>query len=144
MKVIALIGESCVGKSTLAEALRVDLNAKVYAGKDYVRLARSEPEARRVFAALLAGAAEPVIYVVSEEDQLALLPDDCVRVLLTAPLEVKKERFAKRMGGKLPPPVCAMLEKKHGAFDGIRCDVRLEFGNYDPQTARGEIARFLA
>lgn len=143
MKVIALIGENCVGKSTLAEALRVDLNAKVYTGKDYVRLAKSEPEARRVFAALIAGATEPVIYVVSEEEQLALLPADCLRVLMTAPLEVKKERFARRMGGKLPPPVSAMLEKKHGAFDGVRCDMRLDFGNYDSETARGEIARFL-
>ncbi len=144
MKVIALIGESCVGKSTLAETLRVDLNAKVYAGKDYVRLAKSEPEARRAFAALLAGAIEPVIYVVSEMDQLALLPEDCVRVLITAPLAVKMERFSKRMGGKLPPPVSAMLEKKHGTFDGIRCDMRLDFGNYDAQTACGAIARFLA
>jgi hypothetical protein len=28
-----------------------------------------------------------------------------------------KERFAQRMHGHLPPPVAAMLDKKHGSFD---------------------------
>ncbi len=138
-----MIGESCVGKSTLAEALRQRLGAKVYAGKDYMRLAKTEAEARRVFAALLADAAEPVVYVVSEMDQLALLPEDCARVLMTAPIEVMKERFAKRTGGKLPPPIASMLERKHGMFDAVSCDARLTHGAYDTETACGEIARML-
>ena len=33
--VIAIFGESCTGKSTLADALREKLNAQVFTGKDY-------------------------------------------------------------------------------------------------------------
>ena len=36
---IGIIGESCTGKSTLAERLKAQLNAEVYTGKDYLRLA---------------------------------------------------------------------------------------------------------
>ena len=40
---------------------------------------------------------ETIIYVISEKEQLALLPDRCVRVLVTASLETIKTRFAARM-----------------------------------------------
>ncbi len=40
--VIAIFGESCTGKTTLAERLKHALNAEVYAGKDYLRLAKNE------------------------------------------------------------------------------------------------------
>lgn len=139
--VVALIGESCVGKSTLAGLLRERCGAQIYAGKDYLRLSKSAPEARRAFAALLAGAEAPMVYVVSEADQLALLPDHCTRVLMTAPLDVIKERFARRMGGSLPPPVAGMLERKHGLFDDTRRDISLAHGECDPAAACEEIAR---
>ena len=42
---IAIIGESCTGKSTLADKLKQDFNAAVYTGKDYLRLAKSPSEA---------------------------------------------------------------------------------------------------
>lgn len=138
--VIALIGGSCVGKSTLADALAKQLQAKVFTGKDYVRLAKSEADARRAFAVYLKDAAEPVIYVVSEIDQLELLPEKCVRVLMSAPIQVVKERFAQRTGGKLPPPVAAMLEKKHDMFDGVSHEIHLVYGAYEIHDACAKIA----
>lgn len=38
---IAIIGENCVGKSTLAEKIREKLPAEIYSGKDYLRLKKS-------------------------------------------------------------------------------------------------------
>lgn len=39
---ITIFGESCTGKSTLADALKERTGAQVYSGKDYLRLAKSE------------------------------------------------------------------------------------------------------
>ncbi|MDE7439234.1 MAG: hypothetical protein K2N23_01815 [Clostridia bacterium] len=125
---IAIIGESCTGKSTLADKLKGQFNATVYTGKDYLRLAKSPAEAEAVFKKLLAESVdgENVIYVISESEHLALLPENCFKILVTAPLSVIKERFAARMRGILPPPVEAMLERNHGKFDGIQCDFHYE------------------
>ena len=75
--VIGIFGESCTGKSTLAESLKRPLLAGVYAGKDYLRVAPQEETARAEFAALLrrhaAGGAH-IIYIAAEPEQLALLP----------------------------------------------------------------------
>ena len=123
---IAIIGESCTGKSTLADKLKADFNATVYTGKDYLRLAKSPTEAEAVFKKLLLQSVdgENVIYVISESEHLQLLPESCFKILVTAPLSVIKERFATRMRGILPPPVEAMLEKNHGKFDEIKCDFK--------------------
>ena len=40
--VIGIFGESCTGKSTLAEKLKTQLDAEVYTGKDYLRLAKND------------------------------------------------------------------------------------------------------
>ena len=138
--VIAIFGESCTGKSTLAEPLAKTLGAKVYSGKDYLRLAKSEAEAERLFCELLSGEA-PVIYVLAEPELLRLLPEGCVRVLAKASLETIQTRFAARMRGNLPAPVAQMLERKHGAFDAEPCDLV-----YDSDTDAPEqtLARILA
>ena len=47
--VIGIIGENCAGKSTLADAIRTQLQAEVITGKDYLRLAKSEAEAAALF-----------------------------------------------------------------------------------------------
>lgn len=122
--VIAIIGESCTGKSTLADKLKDDFNATVYTGKDYLRLAKSPSEAEAVFKKLLVQSVDGdnVIYVISEAEHLQLLPENCFRILVTADLSVIKERFSVRMRGNLPPPVAAMLERNHGKFDGIQHD----------------------
>ena len=96
--VIALFGDSCTGKSTIATALAPSLSAEVFSGKDYLKLAKSESMAAALFQKKLRGK-ETILYVISEKDQLALLPGGCVRVLVTAGLATIKERFAVRMHG---------------------------------------------
>lgn len=129
--VIAIFGESCTGKSTLAENLKRRLEAELYTGKDFLRLAKSEDQAKAAFQALLVRAAEGpeiVIYVISEPEHLALLPQNCLRVLVTAPLEEICHRFAQRTGGRLPDPVRTMLERRHGCFDSEPCEVHIVSG----------------
>ena len=126
--VIGIIGESCAGKSTLAEAIRAEIGAEIVTGKDYLRMARSEGAARARFSEKLRGAVagDNVIYVISEPEHLQLLPDGAIRILVSADIDTIKARFAARMRGSLPAPVAEMLEKKHGMFDGgdydYRCD----------------------
>ena len=68
---------------------------------------------------------DDVIYVISEKDQLALLPDGAFRILVTAELATVKSRFAKRMNGNLPKPVELMLERKHGMSNNEKCDMHI-------------------
>lgn len=125
--VIAIIGESCVGKSTLADKLKEKLGAEVITGKDYLRLAKNEAIAKKLFQKKLEEAltGAHIVYVISEKEHLALVPDGAVRVLMTADLELILERFTARMRGNLPAPVKMMLEKKHGVFDREPCDYRI-------------------
>lgn len=125
--VIAIFGESCVGKSTLATLLKEKMNAQVFTGKDYLRLAKNESIAKKLFQKKLEEAlnGDHIVYVISEREHLQLLPDGAVRVLMTADLELILERFTARMRGTLPAPVKMMLEKKHGVFDREPCDYRI-------------------
>ncbi len=123
--VIALLGDSCTGKSTIAEKLASQLSAEVYSGKDYLRLAKSESMAAALFKKKLHGD-ETIIYVISEKAQLAWLPETCIRVLVTASLPTIKQRFAIRMHGSLPAPVAAMLERKYGQFEAEPHSLRLD------------------
>ena len=130
---IGLIGESCTGKTTLANQIKASIGAEIYSGKDYLRLAKNENDAKKLFIQKLKAAitGENVIYVISETDHLSLLPDGAFKILITADLEIIKERFAIRMNGKLPPPVAAMLEKKHGCFDQEICNLHVHNGETD-------------
>lgn len=124
---IAIIGESCVGKSTLANKLNERLNAKIYTGKDYLRLNKNEEVATREFKKILNNITqENIIYIISEKDQLSLLPDNAFNILVTADLELIKDRFKNRLNGKLPLPVEKMVEAKHGIFNDIRYDYKIE------------------
>lgn len=127
---IGIIGESCVGKSTLAQKLKEQLGAEIYTGRDYLRLAKNEAIAKKLFQKKLEEAltGSHVVYVISEKEQLELLPEGAVRVLMTAELDVILERFTVRMRGTLPPPVKAMLERKHGCFDDIKYSFHIHSG----------------
>ena len=97
---ITIFGESCTGKSTLADALKERTGAQVYSGKDYLRLAKSEGMAKALFQKQLKEAAAgegDLIYVIAEPELLALVPDGGVRVLVTAELPDIKARFAAQM-----------------------------------------------
>ena len=139
--VIGIFGESCTGKSTLAERLKGMLNAEVYAGKDYLRFAKNENMAKKLFQKELEAAVsgKHIIYVISEPEHLPLLPEGALRVLVTADLELIKARFAGRMKGNLPAAVAAMLERKHGCFDGERHHIHVISGETDPDTVWNQI-----
>jgi len=122
---IAIIGESCTGKSTIADKLSRLTERKIFTGKDYLKLAKNEAEAKEVFVKMLNESSD-IIYVISEMEHLELLPADAFRVLVTADLEVIKMRFAKRMNGSLPTPVATMLETKHGMFDNIVYQLKID------------------
>ena len=128
--VIGIFGESCTGKSTLAEKIAAAFPCEVFTGKDWLRLAKNENIAKTMFRKKLVSAVdgENIIYVISEKEHLPLLPEGALRILVTADLELIKERFAQRMRGNLPVPVAAMLEKKHGCFDAEPHDIHVISG----------------
>lgn len=144
--IIAVFGESCTGKSTLTAKLKEMLSAEVYSGKDYLRLAKNEADAEMKFRNLLkeTQAADSILIdVISEPEQLKLLPAGCLRVLVTADLEQIEARFAKRTGGVLPPPVAAMLQRKHGVFDAQPHDLHIHTSQTSPDEACKQILQTL-
>ncbi len=143
--VVAIFGESCTGKSTLAKALSEQISAECCTGRDYLRLAKNEAAAEAAFRAKLAEALSDgnVIYLCTEPKLLALVPDGAVRVLVTAELELIKTRFAQRMRGVLPPPVAAMLERQHGVFDAEPHDVHVVSGETTIEEACAQILALL-
>lgn len=128
---IAIIGENCVGKSTLANKINEKLNAKIYSGKDYLRLEKNPSMALEKFKALLKESVTGgnIIYLITEKEHLNLLPEGTFKIVLTAELEVIKERFKERMRGNLPLPLEKMLEAKHGIYDNLECNLKLN-SNY--------------
>lgn len=134
--IIALIGESCTGKTTLAQSLQEVLAAKVMQGKEYLKMAKNPLQAKQVFQEYLneyEQANQYLIYVIAEQEQAAMLPDRTVRILMTADLELKLERFATRMKGTLPPPVEQMIRRNHGQFDQMAHDMHIHNGHFDMQ-----------
>lgn len=143
--VIGVIGENCAGKSVLAGGLRDAIGGEIVTGKDYLRMAKTEKEAEKLFKEKLRGAltGETVLYVISEAEQLALLPQGAVKILVTADLDLIKERFKARLRGNLPKPVEQMLERKHGMFDGGEYDFRFESGRDDIAAFCEQVARIM-
>ena len=139
--VIGIFGESCTGKSTLAQRIAASLPCEIYTGKDWLRLAKNESIAKMMFQKKLTAAVNGgnIIYVISEKEHLPLLPEDALRILVTADLELIKSRFAQRMRGNLPAPVAAMLEKKHGCFDAEPHDIHVVSGVTDLDAAAEQI-----
>lgn len=131
--VIGIFGESCTGKSTLAERIAASLPCEIVTGKDWLRLAKNENIAKVMFQKKLTGAVngENIVYVISEPEHLPLLPEGALRILVTADLETIKSRFALRMRGSLPAPVADMLKKKHGCFDTQPHDIHVVSGETD-------------
>ena len=131
--VIGIIGENCTGKSTLANQIKSSLGAEIITGKDFLRIAKSESEAKVMFKRKLENAVsgDNIIYVITEPEHINLLPEDAVRILVYADIDTIKERFKARMHGILPAPVAMMLEKKHGIFDNMPYDYRFDGVNGD-------------
>ena len=138
---IGIIGENCSGKSTLASLIKKEIDAEIISGKDYLRMAKSESEAAALFQEKLRHAVSGanLIYVISEPEHVAFLPDGAVRILVYADLPTIKERFKDRMHGNLPAPVAQMLEKKHGIFDDGFYDYRFDGVNGDAASLCDEL-----
>lgn len=64
---IAIIGENCVGKSTLAERIREKLPAEIYSGKDYLRLEKNPAMALEQFKTMLRASVtgDNIIYLIT-------------------------------------------------------------------------------
>lgn len=126
--VLGLFGESCTGKSTIADEIKKRMEVQIFSGKDYLRFAKNEEEARRLFIVFLEShetTDDLIIYITAEKEQLSLIPKKAVRILVTADLDTIKERFSKRMKGNLPGPVAAMLERNHGMFSNELYDLSI-------------------
>ena len=129
---IAIMGENCVGKSTLASKINEKLSAKIYSGKDYLRLEKNPSMALEKFKTILKESVtgDNIIYLITEKEHLNLLPEGAFKIVLTAEIDVIKERFKERMRGNLPLPLEKMLEAKHGMYDNLECNIKLD-ANYD-------------
>ena len=129
---IVIIGENCVGKTTLANKINKKLGATIYTGKDYLRLEKNPSAAAETFKATLKASLKGnnIIYLITEKEHIQLIPEGAFRIVLSAELDVIKERFKARMRGNLPMPVEKMLEAKHGMYDSLDCNLKLD-GNYN-------------
>ena len=138
---IAIIGENCVGKSTLANKLNEKLGAKIFSGKDYLRLEKNPSAAMETFKATLRASVngDNIIYIITEKDHIQLLPEGTFKIVLTAELDIIKARFKERMRGNLPMPVEKMLEAKHGMYDALDCNIKLD-GNYNIEDVLNALA----
>ncbi|MCD4712629.1 MAG: hypothetical protein K8R73_05035 [Clostridiales bacterium] len=119
------MGQSCTGKSTVADQMKLQYGAEVFSGKDYLRMAKNENEAWNTFYKLLENAAidkspeNILIYVITEKEHLNRLSslEGVKKVKFTASLEIIKERFAQRMRGNLPIPVEKKLEIQYKEWE---------------------------
>ncbi len=138
---IAIIGENCVGKSTLANKIVEKLSAKIFSGKDYLRLEKNPSAAMETFKATLQASVDGdnIIYIITEKEHIQLLPEGAFKIVLTAELDVIKARFKERMRGNLPMPVEKMLEAKHGMYDDLDCNIKLD-GNYNIEDVLNALA----
>jgi len=129
------MGQSCTGKSTVADKVKEITNAEIFTGKDYLRLAKSESEACKLFYEKLSNVAENkdsvseiIIYLITEKSQLDRIMDikGAYKVKFTATLDTVKSRFAQRMHGKLPPAVEKMIDKQYEEWMNIEGDINVD------------------
>ncbi len=132
---IIIAGERCTGKSDLAKAIMEKIHAEFFAGRDYVRLAPTEPEAVDRFQLLLAEkqhSEDYVIFLLTEPDLFALVPPGSFVVMCRSRLETSKARFARQMpDGDLSPVIASMLERQRGCFDHIPRSLTLDTDGAD-------------
>jgi cytidylate kinase len=147
LMVICIMGESCTGKSTAADYIKKETGAKIFTGKDYLKLAKNEDEAKKTFRSLLeshVSETQGVIFVVSEKEDLILVPENALKILFTADINVIKERFKERMHGNLVPPVEKMLERKAGLFSDVQHDLVIESDQISKEEMNEKLKSFLS
>lgn len=127
--VIVMMGSNCTGKTSMTKELMKYFDVEAYSGKDYLRLAKNENIAWKLFYKKLQESQDEkasesiIIYELAEKKDLAQLEGlDYKKVKMTAELDVIKKRFKERVGGQLPPPLAKMLEAKASQWDGVDVD----------------------
>ena len=133
------MGESCTGKSTIADIISDKINAEVCSGKEYLKLAKNEYDAWKIFYDKLVDASADVyncdnniIYVITETDMIAKFDNlNCVKVKFIADIDIIKTRFSKRMKGNLPKPIISMIERKSLEWKEIEGDIVLDTSKND-------------
>lgn len=126
-------GPSCTGKSAVADLMKTKYGVQAFAGKDFMRMAKNPDEAWKLFYEVLSEASSKeslseasVVYMVTELDQLEKVKSLTGAHVITfqAAPEVVKSRFASRMGGNMPAPISAMIDKQletWGKLEGYPC-----------------------
>ena len=142
------MGPSCSGKSTAGEIVGKRTGAKIYSGKDYLRLAKAEGEAWRVFQEKMVEAAghgkeESLIFVCTEKELFDRISvkENIFTVRFTATPEDIKRRFAERMRGNLPKPLEMMLEKQMHLWEGIEAKLLVNSSSESSEDAAESILR---
>ena len=134
------MGQSCTGKSTIANKVKELTGAKIYTGKDYLRMAKDENQAWKLFHEKLSkvgsneeSSKETIIYLITEKEELDRTVDikDSCKVKFNAPLDTIKSRFTKRMNGNLPQPVEKMLEKQYEEWKSVEGDINVDSSEED-------------
>lgn len=145
------MGASCTGKSSAADDLKELMDVQIYTGKDYLRMAKNEDEAWKIFSKKLREASsnkdlscQSIIYVVSEKSILPKLQsiNDGITIKFTANLDVVKSRFATRMKGNLPNPVEKMLERQLIDWKDIDADLCIDTTNEEIKEVAKKIYNF--
>ena len=133
--VIALIGGRCCGKSALAKAICDKVHAEIFTGCSYRDLAPEESTARALFRQRMLEEEftdSYLIYIVTDREQMNLLPPRCLRVLCKASLKTVMARFSAQMQEPLTPAMAAMLKKQYNSFDECPHDLSVDPTWYDP------------
>lgn len=145
------MGASCTGKSSAADELKELMDAQIYTGKDYLRMAKNEDEAWKIFSEKLRAASsnkdlpcQSIIYVVSEKSILQKFQSisDGITIKFTADSDVVKSRFAARMKGNLPNPVEKMLERQLIDWKDIDADLCIDTTNEEIKEVAKKIYNF--
>jgi len=148
---LIFFGPSCSGKSTVATIIAARTKAELWAGKDYLRLARHEPEAKKLFTDMLRSASgKPdfalgsIIYVVTDLAQadFVIEGDTVTTVKFTASPEVLQGRFRKRAGGQLPPGVAEMLDRQAQQSGTEKAQLKFDTSQMHPEIIADAIMVF--
>ncbi|SFB03210.1 hypothetical protein [Clostridium frigidicarnis] len=146
------MGPSCTGKSTVAEELSKLTPSEIFSGKDYLRLAKNENEAWKVFNENLSKASEDkdisnksIIYIVSEKESLSKIEgiNNSITVKFASDLDFIKERFAKRMRGNLPSAVEKMIERQVASFDDVESILYVDTTDKNPAEIANTILDYI-